>query len=193
MYNLETIKKRTFDYDDIGENFTERFIILKKEFGDDFVINMFEDKILDLKDPYISLAFCKHVRGANIKAHGKIIIDSSNAYVNYHFAKDNIKSADIDAHRKVVLESKNPYLNYLFVIDVLSRLDLDFKKINEHKNIIKEAKEYIYLDKLNNYLNNLKENNIIEAQEKAMIINESIDCINELINIKKYNLPRQKN
>lgn len=194
MYNLETIKNRTFDYDDFIEEFVARWVALKNEFGSEYVVDMFEDKILDLKDIYVSRFFCNHVKGTNITAHGKIIIDSKNPYVNYHFAHEHVKTADIESHRKVVLDSKNLFLNLRFIIDIIMVLNPnDTEKINEHKQILIDAKEdgMKYLKELEDFVDK-REKNINVAYDKAIKMNEYIDGINELIKIKKYKLPRQK-
>ena len=194
MYNLETIKNRTFDYDDFIEEFVTRWVALKNEFGSQYVVDMFEDKILDLRDIYVSRFFCNHVNGTNIRAHGKIIIDSKNPYVNYHFAHEHKKTADIESHRKVVLDSKNPFLNLRFIIDIIMVLDPnDIDKINEHKQILIDAREEgkEYLKELEDHIDT-REKDISVAYDKAMKMNEYIDGINELIKIKKYKLPKEK-
>ena len=82
-----------------------------------YLANLFNDKILKLKDPELSLFFCSYIIGADVLAHGKVVIDSGSARDNYLFAKD-IKGADVLAHGKAVIDSENASYNYLFARDI---------------------------------------------------------------------------
>lgn len=65
--------------------------------------------------------FAKEVKGADVKAHEKAIIESKNLEWNYNFAKD-VKGADVKAHGNVVIESKNLEWNYNFLDDALDEM-----------------------------------------------------------------------
>ena len=82
-----------------------------------YLANLFNDKILKLKDPELSLFFCSYIIGADVLAHGKVVIDSGSARDNYLFAK-NIKGANILAHEKVVIDSGDVKYNYKFAYSI---------------------------------------------------------------------------
>ena len=48
--------------------------------------------------------FAKCVVGADIKAHGQVVLESKDPEYNYYFA-EKVKGSDILAHRNVVIES----------------------------------------------------------------------------------------
>ena len=81
------------------------------------IIERCESKILSLKNGELSYVFIKNIKGADVKAHGKAIIESKNLKWNYIFAR-NVEGADIKAHGNVVIESKEPEQNYRFAHDI---------------------------------------------------------------------------
>ena len=68
------------------------------------IIKRYENNILSLKNNKLSYFLAK-IEGADVKAHGNVVIESKNLEWNYNFAKD-VKGADVKAHGKVVIESK---------------------------------------------------------------------------------------
>ena len=59
--------------------------IIKQKFGDKIVIAKFEQNVLNAKNPKLSYYFAKDIKKSNIKAHGKIILDSKDPEYNYLF------------------------------------------------------------------------------------------------------------
>ena len=141
------------------------------------IIERCESKILSLKNGELSYVFIKNIKGADVKAHGKAIIESKNLEWNYNFAKD-VKGADKKAHEKVVLESKESEWNYYFARDVKgadvmahgrviieskdSRVNDWFKE--DFEDEYKILKENNFINKAYNFIDNaldemIKENN----------------------------------
>ena len=73
--------------------------------------------IIDSEDLEENYEFATHVKGADVKAHGMVIANSGNLLYNYKFARD-AKGADTWAHEQVILDSKNLEYNYKFASDV---------------------------------------------------------------------------
>ena len=90
---------------------------LRTAMPDEKIIELFEKKVLNIKNEKVSYYFAKDVKGADIKAHGQVIIDSKNLNYNYRFARD-VKGADIKAHGQVIIDSKNLNYNIRFAKDV---------------------------------------------------------------------------
>ena len=84
------------------------------------IIERYESKILSLKNGELSYVFIKNIKGADVKAHGKVVIESKDPKWNYMFSKD-VVGANVKAHEKVVIESKDPEWNYMFVLSGDSR------------------------------------------------------------------------
>ena len=61
--------------------------------------------------------FARHVEGADVKAHGRVIINSGNLESNYKFARD-VKGADVKAHGQAIINSGILDRNYKFAKDV---------------------------------------------------------------------------
>ena len=66
----------------IDENIKEIMFYIKAvvqdSWGNKQAIILFEEKILKVKNPELSLLFAKEIKGANIKAHGQIILNSKD-------------------------------------------------------------------------------------------------------------------
>lgn len=92
-------------------------LYFERLYGDEETIKNFEKSILTVKDEYASYFFAKNIKGANIKAHGEVVINSGHPKFNYEFAK-NIKGADTKAHEQVIISSEDPYWCYKFAKDV---------------------------------------------------------------------------
>ena len=52
---------------------------LRTEMPDEKIIELFEKKVLNIKNEKVSYYFAKDVKGADIKAHQQVIIDSAIA------------------------------------------------------------------------------------------------------------------
>ena len=117
--------------------------------------------------------FASDVKGADKKAHEKVVIESKNAMWNYYFAL-YIKRANIKAHEKVVLESKEPEWNYYFARDVKGA------DVMAHGRVIIESKD----SRVNDWFKKdfgdeykiLKENNHIDE-----VYNFIDDALDEMI------------
>lgn len=92
------------------------------------IIERCESKILSLKNGELSYVFIKNIKDADVKAHGKVVIESKDPELNYYFVK-NVKGADVMAHGKVVIESKNAKWNYKFARDVEGTNTKAFEKV----------------------------------------------------------------
>lgn len=56
----------------------EKLQKLKGRINDDEIINLYEETVLKLNDQYISYWFAKNIVGANVKAHGDVVIESKS-------------------------------------------------------------------------------------------------------------------
>ena len=162
----------------IDENIKEIMFYIKAvvrdSWGDKQVIILFEEKILKVKNPELSWLFAKNIKGANVKAHGQIILDSKDPELNYYYARDvvgadikaqeqivlesnnpkvsyyfarDVKGADIKAHGQVVLNSKDPEMNYGFVHDVKGA------DIFAHRDIVINSGDEYWIDKFDAFFN----------------------------------------
>ena len=77
------------------------------------------------------------IKGADIKAHEQVILESKALNYSYLFAKD-IKDADIKAHSELILDSKNLEYNYLFAKDI------NKSDVRLHTQIILDSKDIKY-------------------------------------------------
>lgn len=113
------------------------------------IINMYEEKILNLKNPELSFWFAQNIKGANIKAHGQVIIDSKDLAYNYEFAVhqyrfldnntiEHINDIDVKAHGQVIIDSKDLFYNYEFAKNVKGA------DIKSHGQIIIDSKDLEY-------------------------------------------------
>ena len=59
----------------------------RRGYSDDMLIEKFESKILKLGNEELSSFIAENVRGANIKSHEKVIIDSKDLRRNYFLLK----------------------------------------------------------------------------------------------------------
>ncbi len=98
------------------------------------IIERCESKILSLKNGELSYVFIKNIKDADVKAHGKVVIESKDPELNYYFVK-NVKGADVMAHGKVVIESKNAKWNYKFARFV------EGADIKAHEKVVIESKD----------------------------------------------------
>ena len=119
----------------------ENTLMRLKEYGvtEDVIVKRYENKILSLKNVVLSYFFAKNVDGADVIAHGKVIIESKDPAWNYFFASE-IKGADIKAHEKAVIESKDPEWNCKFVNAV------EGADIKAHGKVVIESKDSDFND-----------------------------------------------
>ena len=82
--------------------------------------------------------FARDVKRANVRAHGKVIIDSGDLEYNYKFASD-VKGADVRAHGKVIINSGSIEYNGKFELIEGSDIDAHVTAINNTK--IQKCKE----------------------------------------------------
>ena len=61
------------------------------------LINLFEKSILDSGIPYSNYSYAKQVKGADIKAHEKVVLNGMDVKADYMFALE-VQEADIKAH-----------------------------------------------------------------------------------------------
>ena len=113
------------------------------------IIERCESKILSLKNGELSYVFIKNIKGADKKAHEKVVLESKEPEWNYYFARD-VKGADVMAHGRVIIESKDSRVNDWFKEDFE-----DEYKILKENNHIDEVYNFIddALDEM------IKENN----------------------------------
>ncbi len=86
-------------------------------FGSKKTVELFEDKILEIENPYLSYWFVTQFKEADIKAHEQIVLKKGTAKINYLFTRD-VEGADVKAHEKVILEEGTAQDNYLFARDI---------------------------------------------------------------------------
>lgn len=104
-------------YNDKEEKIIEMIeSLIRNGVDDELIISRFESKIFDLKKPELYFWFAKNVKGADVKAHGKAIINSCNPEWNYKFARDII-GADVKAHEQVVFKYGNQIESELESLD----------------------------------------------------------------------------
>jgi len=68
------------------------------------------DKILTSGNAYINYTCAKEIKGADILAHGQVVIDSKDCVINLSFAR--IKGSDTAKHLEVVLRYGKPIDNF---------------------------------------------------------------------------------
>ena len=81
--------------------------------SEQLIVSRFESKILDLKKSKLSYWFAQNVKGADVRAHGRVIINSRDSEWNYKFAK-NVKESDINTHEQIIIKNGDPCYNYMF-------------------------------------------------------------------------------
>ena len=119
---------------------------------------------LDLKDPHLESLnsdaravldfwfaednepywFAQNVKGADVRAHGRVIINSGDPEWNELFAS-NVKGADVRSHTQIIMDINYRELNYKFVRDIKGTYGID-KDVDLHNQIESE------LESLDNYL-----------------------------------------
>ncbi len=95
-----------------------KYLIELNELGvsENEIIKRYEEKILSLKNVKLSSFFAETVKGADVKALEKAVLESKDPEWNFCFV--DVKGADVKAHEKVVIESKDPEWNFKFAEDV---------------------------------------------------------------------------
>lgn len=104
-----------------------------EKYGAHHTIIDIERDVLKINNPLLSYCFARDIEGADIKAHGQVVINSKDACLNYCFARD-IEGADIKAHSEIIISSKNPEYNYYFASEVKG---IDIKA---HRQAVIESK-----------------------------------------------------
>ena len=69
-----------FDYEKITEEILISMRGVQKGLGNSVVIELFEKKILKVKSPKLSYYFARDIEGADILAHGNVVINSGDEY-----------------------------------------------------------------------------------------------------------------
>ena len=114
--------------------FIKELEAIKEEHGDSLVIERFEQKALQEKNPVLSWFFATKIKGADIKAHEQVIIDSKDPKYNYKFACD-VKGADVRAHGQVIIDSKDLLYNYDYACDI------EGADVRAHGQVIIDSKD----------------------------------------------------
>ena len=95
----------------------EMFNKIKREYGEQKILDLYEDKILKLKNAKLSYIISVVCKKAKVKKHEKIILECKDPEYSYKFSS-NIKGADIKAHEEVIFNSGNLNFIYLFVLHI---------------------------------------------------------------------------
>lgn len=157
--NKDTISK---NYEDIINKIQDNLCALRDVYDNDEIIELYEQKILDLnnadlsywfaflfsganveahqhvvfcsKDPRTNLAFLEHVTGARGLSdyHEQIILNSKDVGLCYQAARDDYHSRIMFG--KVILESKDPMHNYLMTL-------LPGTNVKAHARVVIESKD----------------------------------------------------
>lgn len=74
--------------DDIKELIANLIKKINEEANNDpytanYMVNLFEQRILDLKSPYLSYVFAYYIKGADVKAHKEVILASKDPVLCY--------------------------------------------------------------------------------------------------------------
>lgn len=113
------------------------------------------NKIIESKDVYFNLKCAKKIQGADILAHGRVIIENGSAISNFMFLQ--IEGSDLLSHLEAIINSKDEVVNAKCITEV------------EGCNIIRHARvvfngadnnlkfEVLNWAKLHNKLNELKQ------------------------------------
>lgn len=112
--------------------------MIKLGYPDEKIVKDFEVKLLKLHNLKLSQFFSVNIKGADVKAHGQVIIDSEDLDYNYKFASD-VKGADVRAHGKVIINSGSIEYNEKFKLIEGSDIDAHVTAINNTK--IQKCKE----------------------------------------------------
>ncbi len=110
---------------------------IKKIKSDKYVLFNFEEEVLRIADPQLSLCFAKKIKWADVKAHGQVIIDSGGLYYNYAFARD-VEGADVRAHGQIIIDSRDLVDNYKFARDVKGA------DVKAHGQVIIDSRDLYY-------------------------------------------------
>lgn len=102
-------------------------------------IKILEDAICnsDRYDKALYAYLFAYLEGADVLRLGQIVIDSNDIELNYLFAK-NIKGADIEAHEKVLLNAKNRISMDADQYCYLFAKNVDGAKVEEHEKVISD-------------------------------------------------------
>lgn len=118
----------------------------RKEYGDKFVIDMFESDIINMRNINISQYFLMKIKGSNFKEHENIVLEGRNADYSMDIVK-KYEDADIRKHAEIIIESKDPKYNYKIAKYEISN-NIGDEYIDVHKQIVKESKDpkwcYLY-------------------------------------------------
>ena len=96
-------------YDKLMEEIT----IYAKELGEENAVRTYEDLILQLKVPRLSLWFCMTFKSANVMEHQKLVYGQGTADQIYHFAA-HVNGADRTKAKLLLLEKGDARLLILF-------------------------------------------------------------------------------
>lgn len=69
----------------------------KLGYSDEQIIKDFEGKLLEVKNIKLSIYFAGRISGANVRAHGQVIMDGKSEEYNAKFMQE-VEGADIGAH-----------------------------------------------------------------------------------------------
>ena len=102
------------------------------------IIELFEERILKLKNPFLSCYFASAFPDSNIKKHEQVVIDSKDLACCFSFA-NSVPKADVKMLSKVVVDSEDIEYNkkFLFEVDKCDKV--------AHINFLAEYNKYFTL------------------------------------------------
>lgn len=86
--------------------------------GQNFVcsdVSALAQPVLESKDIEKNTTFASEVFGADVQAHGQVVIENGDSQDNYEFARLNLRGADILAHGKKIQEEGSAFWNVQYV------------------------------------------------------------------------------
>ncbi len=125
----------------------EAIEIYLKDFGPEFLIEHFEQKVIESNNENLSYYFAKEVEGANINAHEQIVLNGEDYATCFYFARD-IEGADKEALFKRMkelfytvddsdLDELKTYHASLSTIELMIHQDRNKPKVLEFKKLKK--------------------------------------------------------
>lgn len=102
---------------------------------------IFEEEILEKRNPSLSLEFARTVKGADVIRHGDIVIESENPEINYDYAID-IDGSNKKKHGEVIVRSKHPGLNFLYACYA------DIENIEPYIQVLIENQRYDLVEEI---------------------------------------------
>lgn len=147
------------------EKLINRAAKLYKKSGMCAAVKKVADNILKSSDPWLNYRFASAVEGADIRAHGQVVINSRDPECNFLFAREFKNFADVKAHGQVVIDSKNPWWNFLFAWQIKEA------DINAHKQIVLNSKDSNCISQFETFV---KSDSQTTLQDEKNILKEDV-------------------